>query len=329
MRQVPRRGCYTALVSAQPDLQRYLQRRRLQNYEQGMARLTYAYGVDVRRSRWLAGSTIGNSLVRAVDRRWPTLTEELMERDLSDPGSRLPMPLLQRIGRLRHLLRSPLPALRALTPHARASGQWPLLTPLGPTHGDIHWLVLDVEGLATAPAEHLDFLIGSALGHLQCDHGVYFTAHLLAARREGFGFGLLERVLAPWSRVMIFSADRAGMLANGRLSTALAVLRARAERDAEIGWLPRWPTLEVRERALEEFDRSVVMARLRAVRARAGDDEEISVFEPAAPEQDTAPTDVSPPPPPASTPQEPLGIPEDAWSLARCDARLTERLGLL
>jgi hypothetical protein len=243
------------------------------------------------------------------------------------------MPLLQRIGRLRHLLRAPLPALRVLTPHARASGQWPLITPLGPTHGDIHWLALDVEGLATAPAEHLDFLIGSALGHLQCDHGVYFTAHLLAARRGGFGFGVLQRVLAPWSRVMIFSADRAGMLATGHLSTALAVLRARADRDTRVPWLPRWSPVEVRERALEEFDRSVVMARMRAIRARASEGEEISVFEPSPRHGDASDPDAEPklePPPPARhAADESPGIPEDAWSLARCDARLTERLGLL
>jgi hypothetical protein len=316
-------------VTEQPDLARYLQRRRLQNYEQGMARLTYAYGVDVRRSRWLAASTIGNSLVRAVDRRWPALTEELMADDLRDPGPGVPMALLERIGRLRHLLRAPLPALRVLTPAARASGHWPLLTPLGPTHGDIHWLILDLEGLAATPTEHLDFSIGSALGHLQCDHGVYFTAHLLAARREGLGFGALRRALAPWSRVMIFSADRAGMLAAGHLSTALGVLRARAERDAEIAWLPRWPALEVRERALEEFDRSVVMARIRAVRARVGDAEPISVFEPASPSEPEH-AEASPPPAArAETPEAGVGIPADAWSLARCDARLTQRLGLL
>lgn len=330
----PRRGCYTAQVSAQPDLQRHIARRRLRNYEQAMARLTYAYGVDVRRSRWLAGSTIGNSLVRAIDRRWPSLTAELMENELragQSPQGEVPTDLLQRIGRLRHLLRAPLPALRVLTPSASASGNWPLVTPLGPTHGDVHWLVLDLEGLGRLSSEQLDFLLGSGLGHLQCDHGVYFTGHLLAHRREGLGLSTLRTVLSPWSKVMVFSADRAGMLAVGDLGTTLEVMRSRAESDEAIGWLPRWPSFDVRRQALEEFDRSVVMARLRAIRSRAGEDAEISVFEPPPrAEEDGAeePSEPAPAPEPAPATEE-VGIPEDAWSLARCDARLTERLRLL
>ncbi len=295
-----------------------------------MARLTYAYGVDVRRSRWLASSTVGNSLVRAIDRRWPALTQELMNGELRDPGPDLPTTLLERIRRIRHLLRAPLPALRVLTPTARAADRWPLLTPLGPTHGEVYWLVLDAEGLAQAPDGHLDFLIGSALGHLQCDHGVYFTAHLLAARREGLSFGILRRVLTPWSRVMVFSADRAGMLAAGNLESAIEVLRARARTETELAWLPHWPELAVRERALEEFDRSVVMARIRAIRARSDGEEDVSVFEPAhGPDADEAGPEPERPRPAAARGAEELGIPEDAWSLARCDARLTQRLGLL
>lgn len=317
-----------------PDLERYIQRRRLRNYERGMARLSYAYGVDVRRSRWLASSSVGNSLVRAIDRRWPELARELLEDDLRDPAGDAPTELLTRIRRLRHLLRAPLPAIRVLTPEARASGKWPLVTPLGPTHGDVHWLVLDVEGLRGLPENDLDFLIGAGLGHLQCDHGVFFAAHLLADRHREFRLRLFRRVLGPWTRVMIFSADRAGMLATGDLEAAVAALRRHGASGEGASWLPQWPALDDRVLALEEFDRSVVMARLRAIRARSGADAEFSVFESTREDEDAeidgASTDAEAEP---STESEssstPPGIPADAWSLARCDERLTRRLRLL
>jgi hypothetical protein len=308
-------------VDASADLKRHLQRRRLKNYERSMARLSYAYGVDVRRSWWLAQSTIGNSLVRAVDRRWAMLARELMEHDFEDAARLLAPDLLQRIGRLQHLLRAPLPALRALRAGARASGRWPWVTPLAPTHGDVHWLVLDLEALAARTESELDFVLASALGHLQCDHGVFFTAHLLAARREGLALGVVRRALAPWSRVMAFSADRAGLLAAGDLDTALDMLQSRAEADAAIDWLPPLPAIELRAEALREFDRSVVMARIRT--ARANGNVAISLGDDVGP-----PPSPSSPSPPAAPPPT-VGIPEDAWSLARCDERLTGRLRLL
>lgn len=316
-----------------PDLERYIQRRRLRNYERGMARLSYAYGVDVRRSRWLASSSIGNSLVRAIDRRWPELSRELLADDLRDPGGEAPTALLQRIRRLRHLLRAPLPAIRVLTPEARRLGTWPLVTPLGPTHGDVHWLVLDLEGLRALPESHQDFLIGSGLGHLQCDHGVFFAAHLLAARHRAFSLRLFRRILGPWSRVMVFSADRAGMLAAGDLDTAVDVLRKHDAADRSTSWLPTWPPLEERILALQEFDRSVVMARLRAIRERVGEGAEVSVFESTREDETDDPGEESeadaPKDAPADASATPPGIPADAWSLARCDERLTRRLGLL
>jgi hypothetical protein len=68
---------------------------------------------------------------------------------------------------------------------------------------------------------------------------------------------------------------------------------------------------------------------MRAIRARAADDDEISVFESSADRSEDPGQEAPPSPAPAKDADEGLGIPEDAWSLARCDARLTERLGLL
>ncbi|MCA9698611.1 MAG: hypothetical protein KC431_13880, partial [Myxococcales bacterium] len=62
-------------MSERLDLSHYLQHRQLDAYEQSMARQGYAYGVDLRRSRWLASSTLGNPMMRAVDRYWPELAE--------------------------------------------------------------------------------------------------------------------------------------------------------------------------------------------------------------------------------------------------------------
>src|SRR5689334_21462991 len=61
-------------VSNGPDLTHFVHHRMLDVYEQSMARQGYAYGVDLRRSRWLASSVVGNALVRAVDRAWPHLS---------------------------------------------------------------------------------------------------------------------------------------------------------------------------------------------------------------------------------------------------------------
>lgn len=294
------------------DLARFLQRRKLTAYQEGMARHAYAYGVDLRRARWLTNSSVGNTLVRAVDRRWPVLSRDLVEEGELTAADRAPSRLLRLVAECMQLLRAPLPTVRLVGDAARQAGRWPLATGLGPTHGDVHWLILDAEGLEQLDPQQAAFHIGAGLADLQCDHGVFTTAHLLAARREGdVATRMVRAALGPWSRVMAFSADRAGLLCAPDRDAAFSALEAHhaALEGRALGWMPPRPDLEARRRALDEFDKTKVVARVRAARAR---------------NTDAAPT--------LEAPEEgaggELGVPDDAWSLARVDARLTRRLGL-
>lgn len=303
------------------DFGRFLQKRKLTAYEEGMARLAYAYGVDLRRARWLTASSVGNTLVRAVDRRWPVLSRDLVEGGELGPADGVPVGLLREIADCMELLRAPLPVLRVVgTPKADATSEpptsWPLAIGLGPTHGDVNWLVLDVDGLAGLDPGQRAFFLGSALADLQCDHGVFVTAHLLASRREGdLSSRLLRAALRPWSQVMAFSADRAGLLCASSLEVAIAAMERQHAMRAEpqLSWLPPGPRLEARRRALTEFDKTKIVSRVRAARARANG-RVISIG--ANPPATGGPSDGE------------LGVPDDAWSLARVDTRLTRRLGL-
>jgi hypothetical protein len=348
------------------DLGQYMQRREVMAYEQHLARQAYAYGVDLRRSSWLDHSTLGEPLMRAVDRRWNGLTDDLAATALQPANRSPPTEVLEELLRLLKLLRAPLPSLRLLRPGVSADA-WPILTPLGTTKGGSHWLVIDLERLMALPAVHRTFLLGANLGNLHCDHGPIFAAHLLTHRR-GRGFGFVRTLLRPWSRVSVFSADRAGLLAVGDLQVALEALRAHV--DPGVPWYPELPPAATRVQALEDFDQSRVMARLRltyedgpenwvispriqqlymqqellrkqeqaAAEAKA-DGEAKSDGEAkrdAAPEAASEVPDESEPPPEQPIDEKLLNKVREieeamtkAWSLARCDSRLTRRLGLL
>jgi hypothetical protein len=314
------------------DLDPFLKRRRLELFEQAAARQGYAYGVDVRRSRWLARSSLGNAAVRAVDRAWSHLSERMREELLEAPGSPVHPDILEDLRRLRTLLRAPRPALFLLKPSVVADRTWPPVTALGPARGGARWLVLDAAALEAMPPAHRRFWLASGLAHLQCGHGVFYTAHLLVELRKApRSVALLRKALTPWSRVMAFSADRAGLLASEDLSQAIDALDSVTQREAEIAWLPRPPAADIRRVALEEFERSVVVARIRAARENESL-AEISVFDlpkpkeegdaESSPDAEAVEAEKAPPRPVSH-------VPEDAWSLARCDRRLTERLGLL
>lgn len=325
-RQTAASTCYhPARVSEGPDLSHFVQHRQLDAYEQGMARHGYAYGVDLRRSRWLASSSLGNPLVRAIDRAWPSLAEHLMQEAFT-PAERAGGPTTQLLAELighMQTLRSPLPTVRLIRPEQR--GRWPLVTPLGATRGGALWLALDSEALLALEPGTRAFLLGAGLGHLHCDHGVFFTAHLLAGRREGNATTrAIQALMEPWTGVLAFSADRAGLICCGSLERAIAVLESPpvpvgvGAAEVEPSWWPRMASTAERVRALQEFARSSVFARVQAMRARqhelarsTAESSSLRSSEPAANE------------PPA------LHVPEDAWSLARVDARLTRRLGLL
>lgn len=315
-------------MSDGPDLSHFVQHRQLDVYEQSMARQGYAYGVDLRRSRWLASSTVGNALVRAVDRAWSELSDHLA-REVVLEARRAPPSLLREIAGHMNLLRAPLPTVKLLRPEQR--GRWPLVTPLGATRGGALWLILDVDALAALDASKRAFLLGSGLGHLHCDHAVFFSAHLLASRREGnlssrrfsadVQIQALRSAMVPWTKVMVFSADRAGLIACGRLETAVAMIEnppiplgpVALGVSEESSWLPPLPPPAVRIHALEEFARSARFARETALRARqrelARNVTQQAGAEPESPEN--------------------IHVPADAWTLARVDARLTARLNLI
>lgn len=242
-----------------PDLAQFVQRRELMSYEQRAARMAYAYGVDLRRSAWLDHSTLGEPIMRAVDRRWNGFIQDLQGEVLEPPSRSAPTVLLEELARLLRLLRAPLPTLRRLRPSVPRD-DWAPITPLGTTLGGTHFLILDVERLMDMPAHERTFLLGSGLGNLQCDHGSIFAAHLMSHRARR-GFGIVRTLLRPWSRVAPFSSDRAGLLALGELESTLDALRTHA--DPGVSWWPPLPALSLRETALQDFDKSRVMTRLR------------------------------------------------------------------
>ncbi len=352
------------------DITQLMGRRQQFAYEQHLARSTYAYGVDLRRSAWLDHSRLGDPLMRSVDRRWNGLVNDLSAEQLQPAGSTLSSAVMDEVLGLVRMLHAPWPSVRLLQPGA--AEHWPIVTPLGTTKGGSHWLVVDKDRLESLPAGERTFLLAAALGHLQCDHGPLFTAHLMA-HRAGRAEGIVRTLLRPWSRVCIFSADRAGLIAVDSLDEARDALRAHA--DPGVPWLPPVPDLGERLRALEEFSKSRVLTRLRLSGPRGSWSLAPRLAQPGQPEQ--PPTDgdesssdettASETPAEARPPSadvdsvaeaeadgERMAVEQevrdqardaqedelaearareralaDAWSLARCDQRLTQRLGLL
>ncbi len=335
-----------AVVHVASDVTALLQRREVLAWEQRVARSAYAYGVDLRRAQWLDNSTFGEPIMRAVDRKWNALVADLSGSILQDASRTAPLALMEEIARIARLLRAPMPTLRLLV-RGLAPQRWPCITPLGTTKGAMHWLVVDPDLLTALPAHERSFLIGSALADLQCDHGPVYSAHLMTDRAQR-GNGLVRLLLRPWAYVGAFSADRGGLIACGDLAAATSALRVHA--DSDVPWLPARPPLSHREAALADFDRSTTMTRLRILLERhRASVHELSVLESRTPEpspeptteaqRDDAPTgadrDPYRRPANADAPKAPERDEEmeralsGAWSLARCDARLTRRLGLL
>jgi len=306
-----------------------------------MARVTYAYGVDVRRFRWLNQSMSAQTLMRALELRWVVVAEELMREELQAPEGAAALPFLQEIVRISELLRLTLPTVRLLAPSAR--GSWPIVTPLGNARNSDDWLVIDGERLAALSPPQRAFLLAQGLGHIQCGHAALFMTHFVAAR-EHRGHAALRLLLHPFSRIAAFSADRAGLLAAGEFEPAAQML-ARSTQDLP-PWYPHLASLPERRRALEEFDRSRVVARVRSSHLFAQANPSVSVLveqliqrqtpealpegsdsaTDSAPTTDNKPTSAAPASPPEHAGFE---VPADAWPLARCDQRLTQRLGIL
>lgn len=247
------------------DIAQLVGRREQFAYEQHLARSTYAYGVDLRRSAWLDRSTVGDPLMRSVDRRWNGLITNLSADALLAPGTTLSAGVMDQLLGLVRLLHAPWPSVRVLQP--AVAERWPIVTPLGTTKGGSHWLIIDKERLEALPDSERTFLLASGIAHLQCDHGPLYAAHLMA-HRSGRGEGFIRTLLRPWSKVSVFSADRAGLIAVDELDLARDALRAHA--DPAIPWLPPVPDVAERLRAIEEFSKSRLLARLRFSGPQAG-----------------------------------------------------------
>ncbi|MGB1275125.1 MAG: hypothetical protein ACPG77_05190, partial [Nannocystaceae bacterium] len=312
-------------------------------YEQDMARGCYAYGVDIRRGSWFGNSAVAQTAMRSLELRWLQLGDELMASgELLYPEDPRLVGVLSEIVALAGLLHADVPGLRLLSDKARSSGNWSVVTPLGNTRGTTNWLAVDAEALlAQSPAQRR-FLLGSALGHLQCGHGILFTSRVITVR-DG-GLGLTARLLRPWTKVAVFSADRAGMLAAGELDASLMAVAA--ETSSQAAYLPEFPEYSIRRRALEDFDHTRVVARMRtqrsllterAGRAIAGAQLRAKAAEKGAEASEAEPTDSEPASSEAesteaestATGDDNRGVPRSAWPVARCDQRLTRRLGLL
>lgn len=294
-----------------------------------MARVTYAYGVDVRRFRWLNQSMVAQTFMRALELRWDAVAEDLMRGELQVPEGAGTLPFLQEIVRIAELLRLTLPTVRIVAPAAK--DRWPLVTLLGNARNSDDWLVLDATRLATLAPPQRAFLLAQGLGHIQCGHASLFMAHYVS-HREHRGHAALRLALRPFSRLAAFSADRAGLLAAGEFEPAARMLELGA-RDLP-PWYPPLADLAERRRALEEFDRTRIVARVRSSLRYAHD-------HPSVPELVTQLLQQEPPealpegekpeaPHRHEAPTEPgYEVPADAWPLARCDQRLTQRLGIL
>lgn len=321
------------------DLARFIQRRHFRAYERDMARTSYAYGVDLRRTRWLTTSMFGQATLRALEHAWRPVAAALMATDLRYPDRPGDIEILSEILEVAHLLHTTPPAVRLLREGAARGGEWPFVTPVSDPHGSDEWLILDLDALRRQPPRERAFLLGQGLGHLHCGHGVLHLAHLVTHRR-GQAHGLTRQLLRPWVKVAAFSGDRAGLLAAGELASALTAV------ETVMATTPRWcppsPPLAERQLALTEFAESAVAARFRARQIRhLREGEEFTLEEgleaiaaATEPGDASAPSNVhgaeaAPEQPPAEAPEPPEGgVPDDAWSLARCDHRLTRRLRL-
>lgn len=306
------------------DLGRFVQRRQLRTYEQDLARVAYAYGVDIRRFQWLSHSLTAQTAMRALELKWGEHATALMTAgDLLYPEGAESLPILQEVIQIADLLHTTLPGIRFVSAKSRTAALWPLATPLANSRGGDAWLVLDREGLMAREPAVRAFLLAQALAHLQCGHGGLFMTHLVSAG-ERVTHALVRASLRSWSKLAAFSADRAGLLAAGALEPALAALDPSGQ--PHPSWLPNLGDLRERERALREFDRTRVVARVRSQqrhrREQVAAEEIVAALDPGSGEAsaDAPPRTEAPPA---------AEVPADAWPLARCDQRLTQRLGLL
>ncbi len=317
-------------MTATLDLDRFVQRRQFRSLEQNLARTTYAYGVALRRFQWLTDSMTAQTLMRAHELRWTSVAETLMRDVLQAPEGAVTLPFLQEIVTVAELLRVSLPTVRLVHPDAAA--EWPLVTPLGNARGSDDWLILNLNALSDLSPPERAFLLGQGLGHIQCGQAALFLAHFLS-HHDDRNHLAVRALLRPFSKLAAFSADRAGLLAAGAFEPARAMLTRTTQ--ALPPWYPTMAGVDVRMRALEDFDHSRVVARTRSHQRFAAEHPSVSTLVHALihseGDNDTTTTAAN------AEGARPAGptfaesgyeIPADAWPLARCDQRLTQRLGI-
>lgn len=303
------------------DLNQFVHRQQLWSYEQDTARASYAYGVDLRRGRGFAASTLIQTAIRPFELQWQRLTRSLMNDELRYVNTN--SALLYDILAICKLFHMKVPSIRALTASSQQKGDWGIVTPIGDSHQSDDWLILDLDRLAAENPQVRRFYLGMSLAHLQCQHGVLFMMHFLMHRRKRKNY-LLHRLLTPWAKLAVFSADRAGLLAAGDLPIAQQALSRIPEMTPE--WFPYRNRLNVRKQALEDFAKSRVAARVHSQQERAKQSEfgcEWAFLSDQPSESVNFHfSDASPI---AGAGHE---VPLEAWPLARCDQRLTRKLGL-
>jgi hypothetical protein len=281
----------------------FVQRRELQGQQRRAARLAYGYGVDLRRCAWLDQSQTTELLMRSVDRRWTATWTALDADSLEDRDQSPSHALLEEIESLVERLMAPLPGLRLLRREHTRNAHWPLVTPLSNAAGSLHVLIVDEAKLEALNPTVRKFVIGHALGHLHCGHGPLFSAYLQS--RSHPLRKLIRTTLWPISKLGSFSADRAGLLSCMSVEAALTGIEALASRDAQVPWMPPQPSKALRQSALQDFEQSRLVQRLRSSDRDA---------DTTASEDDPATRDEA--------------NKTSGWSLARCDERLTRKLRL-
>lgn len=306
-----------------------LARRRLHAYEERSACRAYAYGVDVRRSQWWMQSTLGGRMTRAMDRLWPRLLEQLQTRWGATDDRILPRTLAEELDVIVGILRTAAPCVHLI--HPRYSDTAPLLLPVSSANGlDTH-LFLDPTQLLALPALTRQFLLGRAVAHLQCGHGVYFSGQLLIQERSSHRslWPWLRPILRPWSRVMVFSADRAGAGACGSIEAAKIALDHRFTPQQERYNWDREVPMAQRKQAMEDFSQSSSFARLSRLREIAMEDSHHRVQNPSdSPDKAQIEDPFRRLEAEDKWKSSPKNDMDELWSLAYCDQRLTEALGI-
>lgn len=314
-----------------PELAKGIAGRKLACYEERVAARAYAYGVSDRRiHRWIQ-STIGGRVGRSIDRSWPGFVRDLAQRWSTDHSPALSDALATEIIDLCQVLRCAVPQVHVVQPGSDLD--LPVILPMASANGLDLRLWVNVEELESMTQATRSFWLGHALGHLQCGHGIYFSTRMrMKIHGESSAWQWLLPVLRRAARLMVFSADRAGAGACASIEQARSVLLTdQAARIQE--WMGQTKvSTPLRLQALEDFGKTANferMVQLKAQqqaqelpmmpviattdRARAVDEDPFRRLDTKAFEQSAEPT---------------INDTEPRWSLAYCDLRLTQGLGM-